>query len=108
MRVLVFRILHNTDDFIVAAVAYIAHSQVLTDRIIVRKELTSESFVNDGNVPGSGRVTLIDDAPSQQARSDRLKITGADSIPGGRTILRQLSLDVHPFVRVIAAKWAVP
>jgi hypothetical protein len=81
---------------------------VLTDRIIVGKELTRECFVNDGNASGSGRVMLIDDAPAQQARSDRLKITGANSIPGGRTIVRRLSLDVHAFVRVIAAKWAVP
>src|SRR5215472_399057 len=107
--VLVFRILGNADDFIVAAVTRV-HSEVLADRILVRKESARKRFVDDGYVWGARLIAFADDASSQQARANRLEVMRTNPIPGGRreAIVGYFSLNEDAFVRVATAQRAVP
>ena len=87
----------------------ISQSEVLPNGVFIVKELAGESLVDDGDVLGSGRVALLDGAPSQQARADSLKVMGADPIPRGRGSLEVLrvSFDVHALVPVVASQRTV-
>jgi len=49
-RVLIFGVLDNANDFVIAAVTHIRHSEVLADRILVRKNPARERFVDDSNI----------------------------------------------------------
>ena len=108
-RVLILRVLDNTDDFIVPAMTRISQSEVLPNGVFIVKELAGESLVDDGDVLGSGRVALLDGAPSQEARTDSLKVMGADPIPRGRRSLevRRVAFDVRALVPVVASQRTV-
>src|SRR6202035_4689755 len=79
-RVLVLCILDNADDFIVATVACVRHSEALADGILVGKEPLREGLIDDGNVWGSGCVPLVNDASVQQTRAHGLEIRRANAV----------------------------
>jgi hypothetical protein len=108
-RVLILRVLDYADHFIVPAMTRIFEAEVLRNWVFLVEELAGESLVNDSDALGSRHVALLDGAPSQQARTDSLKVMGADPIPRGRRSLevRRVSFDVHALVPVVASQRTV-
>src|SRR5438876_1007411 len=61
-RVLVFRIIDNAHNFVVAAVALISLAEVLAYGILVGEKPARKSLVDNSDVWGSGTVALVDGA----------------------------------------------
>src|SRR5581483_10612473 len=101
-------VLHNADNFVVAAMAGSVETEVLPNRILLWKEGTYEVFIHHGDTLRGRRIPLINDPAAQQGSTNGLEVVGTDSHPADVDVFRRLgtALDrnfVIPAVAVLRA-----
>ena len=74
---------HNADDFEFAGVLNAIHAEVLADGVLVFKEASHESFIDDGDRASGGVILLFDGAALDNFCAESLKEAGHDASPAG-------------------------
>src|SRR5260370_37336651 len=85
VRVLVFRVLHDPNNFVISATLGPAKSQMLAQRFLAANIVSREGFIDHGDRLGIWVVLLPDTASTQHLRPSRFEIMCAHTIPRWRT-----------------------